>query len=106
MSRPTPSLSVTFTHIGLTFKAECDFYPLVRGRFSGPPEDCYPDEGGEAEITELECDGTDALFLLGSDLADDLSRAAYDACCGEMYRMAEDAAESRAADRAEDRRGW
>jgi hypothetical protein len=27
--------------------------PIIRGRFSGPPEDCYPDEGGECEIIEI-----------------------------------------------------
>jgi hypothetical protein len=26
---------------------------MIRGRFSGPPESCYPDEGGEAEITKI-----------------------------------------------------
>ncbi len=26
--------------------------PYVRGRYSGPPEDCYPDEGGDVEDVE------------------------------------------------------
>ena len=98
------AMSITFTHIGLTFKAECDVEPFVRGKYSGPPESCYPDEGGYAEITDLTVDGADASFLLGSDLADALNEAAYDACVAEGERMADDAAESRAADRAEERR--
>jgi len=106
MSRRTPSLSVTFLHAGMTFHANCDFYPPIPGKFTGPPESCYPDEGGECEITELSVNGMDAQFLLDSDISEALEEAAYDACCAEMERMAEDAAESRAADRAEDRRGW
>lgn len=35
--------------------------PLIRGRYSGPPELCHPDEGGEVEIEaayRLEGEGT------------------------------------------------
>ena len=31
--------------------------PIVRGRFNGPSEDCYPDEGGEVEDIEASVDG-------------------------------------------------
>jgi hypothetical protein len=27
--------------------------PLRRGRYCGPPEKCYPDEGGQVEICEV-----------------------------------------------------
>lgn len=30
------------------------FTPEQRGRYSGPPEDCYPDEPAEVEITKIE----------------------------------------------------
>ena len=36
--------------VGFTATTECQYQ---RGRFSGPPEDCYPDDG-ECEITQIE----------------------------------------------------
>ena len=33
---------------------EADITPLDPGRTYGPPEDCYPPEGGYAEITKTE----------------------------------------------------
>lgn len=38
---------VTLEHAGMEFVIYVDYYPVIPGRFSGPPEDCYPDEGGE-----------------------------------------------------------
>ena len=96
-------MKVTFTHIGLTFTAECDYEPLVRGRFSGPPELCYPDEGGAATITALSCNWKDASFLLGSDICEALDEAAYEACVEQVASDRDDAAESRAAARDDDR---
>ena len=32
--------------------------PFITGHYSGPPEDCYPDEGGEFEPTECNRCGT------------------------------------------------
>lgn len=31
-------------------EAECEVEPFIPGRFHGPPEKCYPDEGGRAYI--------------------------------------------------------
>jgi len=31
--------------------------PHVPGRYFGPPEKCYPDEGGEVEIETILCQG-------------------------------------------------
>lgn len=39
--------------------------PIVRGRYFGPPERCYPDEGGEVEITDVTCDGKPWSYVLG-----------------------------------------
>ena len=36
--------------VELTLQAELYIEPFVRGKYSGPPENCYPDEGGTAEI--------------------------------------------------------
>ena len=96
-------MHIEFSAIGLTLTAEVDYEPFQRGVYSGPPENCYPDEGGYAEITKLECAGKDALFLLDSDHADDINEAAYQACCGDVESMREQAEEDRAAARAEAR---
>lgn len=36
---------------------EVTVYPVVRGRYYGPPEDCYPDEGGFIEPDECDSCG-------------------------------------------------
>ena len=38
------------THAGMDFRVEYEYEPLIPGRFSGPPENCYPDEGGTLTI--------------------------------------------------------
>lgn len=35
-------------------ETEVTVYPVVRGRYFGPPEQCYPDEGGFIEPDECE----------------------------------------------------
>jgi len=34
------------------YDVECDYEPFVPGHVSGPPENCYPDEGGYADPSE------------------------------------------------------
>ena len=41
--------------------------PIVYGRFSGPPEDCYPTEGGEVLIESVYRNGS---LMSDRDLAD------------------------------------
>lgn len=31
--------------------------PIIPGKFYGPPEDCYEDEGGDCEIISIKLDG-------------------------------------------------
>lgn len=58
---------------------EADFAPVIRGRYEGRPEHCYPDEGGEFEgmtvylgDTKLNEARVDELFGTGtwSDIKD------------------------------------
>jgi hypothetical protein len=37
----------------IPYRFVCEIEPLVRGWYSGPPERCYPDEGGYASILEV-----------------------------------------------------
>jgi len=34
---------------------EVTVYPIIPARLYGPPENCYPEEGGEHEPEECEC---------------------------------------------------
>ena len=45
----TTTLPLTDVVVTIVF----DYTPYDSGRISGPPEDCYPPEGGEAEINEI-----------------------------------------------------
>jgi len=72
-------MKISFKAIGLSFEAEVTYTPITPGKFTGPPEDCYPDEGGDVEFETLECEGNDALFLLDSRVADDIYEAAMEA---------------------------
>jgi len=57
---------------GITLEVEYDATPFVPGYISGPPENCYPDEGGEIEITKVcQLGGTEDLteVLLSAFLA-------------------------------------
>jgi len=96
-------MNITFTCIGLQFSAEVDYEPYIPARISGPPEDCYPAEGGNCEITSLTRNGQPADFLLESDIADDLNEAAFAACEESLQSQREEAEEDRAQARADDR---
>ena len=41
--------------------------PFVPGFISGPPEACYPDEGGTAELSSVEIGGDDVEFTFVTD---------------------------------------
>lgn len=85
-------MNITFTAIGLTFEAEVDYTPGTPGRYYGPPENCYPDEPSETEITALTVDGNDAMFLLDSSLRMDIEQAA-EIAADEAFASAADEAE-------------
>lgn len=53
MSRP---IRITYTCKACDHKAEVKVYPIIPARTGGPPELCYPEEGGEVEPEECpEC---------------------------------------------------
>ena len=77
---------------------ECDIEPYVEGRLSGPPEDCYPSEGGYASLTkvwlsaktsEKAPDGSDLYKdveitdFLSAEEDKDMEEQAYEAWCEE-----------------------
>lgn len=73
-------MHITFNAIGLSFDAEISYTSATPGRYSGPPEDCYPDEPAELDFISLVTySGKDAMFLLESNCAEDIEQAAYEA---------------------------
>lgn len=64
-----------FSLLGLDFEADVDCTPYKPAKVYGDPDDCYPEEGGEIDVTALTCEGHNAMYLLGSDLEDDILAA-------------------------------
>ena len=81
--------------------------PVVPGRTFGPPERCYPDEGGDVEIVEIVLDAPGNAAWTGTLTREEEKRASE-----KLFEEAEevweqlrcDAAEARAEERAEDAR--
>lgn len=63
---------------------EFDVSPLIRGRYSGPPEHCYPDEGGYAEVVKILCDGKPWDGELTTDEETGFCEDAYEKCMTEI----------------------
>jgi hypothetical protein len=56
---------------------EYAYTPARRGRYSGAPEDCYPDEPEELEVISVAVGGSDMTSLLAFPLErDDAFRSA------------------------------
>jgi hypothetical protein len=64
--------SMTFQWAGLMLHGTYTYTPGDPGRLSGPPEHCYPPEAPEVEISKLTYNGQDVMFLLDSDLGEDI----------------------------------
>jgi len=104
------SLSITFCVERGEDELELDIDGNVTsydpGRLSGPPEDCYPPEGGEAEIESVTLDGKRWDGTLTKEELDaveeQLREAAQDAYDAAMEDAAEAAAEARAEARYDD----
>lgn len=56
-----------FEMLGVEMLASGTYYPGSPGRYSGPPEDCYPAEPDEVEIEALTVAGTVDIIALVSD---------------------------------------
>lgn len=54
-----------------TATIEYTYTPRIPGRYSGPPEDCYPDEGEELEVTKVVIGNCDMTTLLAAELETD-----------------------------------
>ena len=87
----------------IELEAACNYWPVVEGRYSGPPEKCFESYGGEVEILSLRCGDEDASFLLKSpEIREELHDLAYDACVKRDEADRREAEADRAYERAAD----
>jgi len=92
--------SITLKWHGVWFDAEVEFEPHVQGHYSGPPENCYPSEGGWATVNKLVLNGQDVSFLLQyEEVAEELDDTAYRMCEEWLENAKYDAAIARSEDR-------
>lgn len=95
----------------IAYDVEGTVEPARRGRYSGPPELCYPDEGGEVEVMSawrvegegqrekrVQVDVGEVIEAVGQDR---VSEALAEAVADEYECAKEYAAEARAEARAE-----
>jgi hypothetical protein len=54
-----------------------DYLPHVRGVYSGPPENCYPDEGGYVEDYAIKIEGQEVTDLLDEAIKSDIVAIAW-----------------------------
>lgn len=91
----TTNLTIQRTEFEIELEIEGDVEPVVHGHYSGPPERCFPDEGGDVDVTSVKCVGCGQKV----ELTPDEQRLAEGALYNEAARCwaidAEDAAIAR-----------
>lgn len=81
----------------IEFNVEFDASPYVPAKISGPPERCYPAEGGEVEICDVYVDGESVIATLDQEVLNRLKSKCED-CIGEIFQDEKESAEAEAAD--------
>ncbi len=63
---------------GVALDIEADVTPYRPAKISGPPEACYPEEGGEAEITKCTIAGLEKVYQVLNQYRSDLRHPVTD----------------------------
>ena len=96
----------TFYIGDVEFEVEFSSTPYVPARISGPPENCYPDEGGEVEIESI-CIGEFEVSDIISDSVRQLLQTECEEAALECEQEERDSAlDDRAEARYYDREGY
>lgn len=85
----------TITVAGLDFEVEFDGLPFVPAKCYGPPEDCYPAEGGEAEILGICLNGVEVSDVLSDWALNQIQEQLTEYLCTDHEREAREAAAER-----------
>lgn len=106
------------TSIEVEIEVEVDYSPGISGRYSGPPEDCYPDEPSCAEIIgakimiPLDSEGfkrgyktikcpQELIDLIDADEIQEKSDEQYGEFCDDMDARYEEYCERKSEERCE-----
>ena len=83
------SATRTFDVCGFEFEVEFEATPYSAARISGPPEYCYPAEGGDVDIISIALGDWEVTDILSEDILEKIQAAveAY-VCSDEPMREA------------------
>ena len=92
----------TINVAGVEFEVEFAGTPFVPAKTWGPPENCYPAEGGEPEVEEIYLNGVEVSEFLAEWVLISIDEKVTEYLCTDHNQEAlEDAAERRWEERRE-----
>ena len=89
------STTRTFNVLGYDFEVEFEATPYEPARISGPPEYCYPAEGGDVDIISVSLGEWDVTEILSESVMEMIQTTVEDYACSDepMREAAADLAE-------------
>lgn len=85
------STTRTFNVCGFEFEVEFEATPYSAARISGPPEHCYPAEGGEVDIISITLGDWEVTDILSEDILEKIKAAVEAYVCSDEPMMEADA---------------
>lgn len=84
------SRMLTVEVLGVDLVVEFDGTPFVPAQVSGPPESCYPCEGGEADVVGIYLDGTEVTSLLNDYVINQVNEKVVEFLCSPQEEESEE----------------
>jgi hypothetical protein len=78
------------SQINCYLQCEATIEPFRSGKYSGPPESCYPAEGGYAILDRILLDGIDIQGFLSPSTLETIEEAVYSQWQDEQEAMEDD----------------
>lgn len=66
-------MEITIKAYGVEFDVEFTAEPYIPAKISGPPENCYPAEGGEIDIESISINGQDLMGVLDACVIENIA---------------------------------